>query len=146
MKYIIILSLVLFSCRTAEWHYGKFQQKGGKTKCVSDTIQVLDTLVFNGDTIYKWREKLIVKDSIYYLTKWEVKYKYKEQKQKEKTERTEKRKEEKTKQKETKQKEKTERAKLRWWIWLIIGFVLAHLLRWAYYFAGSFINIPITKR
>lgn len=146
MKYILIISLILFSCRSAEWHYGKFQQKGGKTKCVSDTIQVLDTLIFNGDTIYKWREKLIVKDSIYYLTKWETKYKYLEKKQEQKTERTETRKAEKTKQKEIKQEQKTERAKLRWWLWFILGFASAYLLKYLFIIAGSFINLPIKRK
>jgi hypothetical protein len=159
MKLIFCSFLVitlLIGCKTAEQHFQKFQQKGGKITCVSDTIKVLDTLVFNGDTIYQWRDKLVVKEEIKYLTKWETKYLYKERKQEEKTERarekqggkterTTVRKTEATKQKETKQKEKTERAKLRWWLWLGIGFVIAHLLRYAYLLVRIFTNIPLKR-
>lgn len=126
----VLIILCLASCKTAEDHFRQFQKKGGKVNCVSDTIQVLDTLVINGDTIYHWRPQIVVKDSIHYVTKYEVRYRYKTAKEQGKTDRTESRQE--TKQTrsdnsvaktEKRQEAKTERAKMVWWLWLLIGWI-----------------------
>ena len=37
---------------------------------------------------------------------------------------------------------KIQRSKSRPWLWLIIGFVLAHLLRYAWTIIGAFRNFP----
>lgn len=128
---LLLMFFCLISCKSPQWHLNQFKKKGGKINCISDTIQVLDTLVINGDTIYHWRPKIVVKDSIHYLTKYELKYKYKTDKSNNKLE--EKKAKEETKQNRSdnsvekvkeRQENKTERAKLIWWIWLIIGWLL----------------------
>lgn len=37
---------------------------------------------------------------------------------------------------------KIQRAKSRWYLWLILGFVLAHVIRWAWTLIGAFKNLP----
>lgn len=137
--WVVLLLTLLSSCHTASYHFDKFQKKGGKINCVTDTLKVVDTLIINGDTILVPTEKYIVRDSIHYVTKWETKYKYKTIKVQEKTSQIEskeeteqKKEEEKTKRNESDNQRKEAKG-WAWWKWMLlgasIGAVIALLLR-----------------
>lgn len=98
---IAILCICLSSCKSAQWHLGKFHEKGGKIECDVDTLKVIDTLIIDGDTTYLVRDSIIVKSQIEYVTKWETKYKYKTIKEEQKTERKQIKEDNKTDRKES---------------------------------------------
>ena len=77
MKNVLILALALVTSCSAPYHFDKFQKKGGKVNCVTDTLIVNDTLLINGDTVIVPREHYIIKDSIHYVTRFETKYMWK---------------------------------------------------------------------
>lgn len=105
---VLLLVLMGQSC-SAPYHFDKFQKKGGKVNCVTDTLIVNDTLLINGDTVIVPREHYIIKDSIHYVTRFETKYMWKTIREQEKTDRTEIKQQGKTNRTETKQQGKTDR-------------------------------------
>lgn len=139
LYWVVLLLTLLSSCHSAQYHFDKFQQKGGKVNCITDTLIVNDTIVIDGDTVIVPREHYIVRDSIHYVTKWETKYKYKTLKVEHKTAQIE----EKEETKRKKEEEKTIRNESdndrkkgnggKWWkgllLGLVIGFILGFLAR-----------------
>ncbi len=109
MKNVLILALALVTSCSAPYHFDKFQKKGGKVNCVTDTLIVNDTLLINGDTIIVPREHYIIKDSIHYVTRWETKYKYKTIKIQEKTSQIEAKQDAKVQKVQSKQDGRTKR-------------------------------------
>ncbi len=107
---------LLFSC-SPQYHFNKFQKKGGKVECKGDTvIQTVTTTIKGKDgRIDTLIEKV---PYIEYNTRWEVKYKYKTVKENNDVIKY------KTKWK-TKEVIKTKRIEERnlWWVWLIVGIV-----------------------
>ena len=119
---IFFLILILSSCSTQKL-FDKFIKKGGQVNCVKDTIQVLDTVVINGDTKYIWRSEIIVKDSISYRTRWKTRFEHKTLNAKEKTART-------VVKWKTKEVIKENKPRSSWWMWFVSGFVISYLLRY----------------
>lgn len=127
MKYLIILTLILFSC-SPDWHVRRAQFKQPDIlEMFNDTIKLTDVRL---DTIYYADTFALVhtvtkRDTVIrvnYLkpdTRYETRWKYK-------TIRDTVRIKEKYTYKETKQEEKTERKESRstWYWWLIFGVVL----------------------
>jgi hypothetical protein len=125
--------LLLIGC-TAEHHLRKFHQKGGEITPRIELVEYTDTIKVNGkDSVImvkipvtcpevkvpepKWRTKL------------EYRYKYKVHRDTIRLMRT-----------ETKYKYKTVKATnkpSRWWVWLMIGFVLNWILRNVWYYLNS---------
>ena len=143
MKSILILSLLtgLFSCsgyyhiKKAEKHVKKAELKGvtptRDTTYIntSDTTIQIDTLDNYIQITKTIRDTVYIEGKTVYIAKSRA-----EVRQEQKTERTKLRQENKTKRKEVKQKAKTERKEKRkkvWFVWILIGFGLAHLLRFA---------------
>jgi len=120
MKYLILI-LLLSSCRTASFHFDKFQKKGGKITCEGDTVIREITTTIKGQD---GRIDTIINRVPYveYLTRWQTKYKYKLQRDSIEVIKY-----------ETKYKYKTNkvevRSKSRWWIWLIVGAVVGFVAR-----------------
>lgn len=121
MKYFALI--LLFASCSAQRHFDKFIKKGGQVNCIKDTIQVLDTVVVNGDTSYIWRSELVVKDSISYRTRWKTRIDYKTLKAKEKTART-------VVKWKTKGVIKQNKPRSKWWMWFVFGFVISYVLRY----------------
>jgi hypothetical protein len=125
--------LFLVAC-SAEHHLRKFHQKGGEITPRIELVEYTDTIKVNGkDSVImvkipvtcpevkvpepKWRTKL------------EYRYKYKIHRDTIRLMRT-----------ETKYKYKTVKATnkpSRWWVWLMIGFVLNWILRNVWYYLNS---------
>jgi hypothetical protein len=125
--------LFLVAC-SAEHHLRKFHQKGGEITPRIELVEYTDTIKVNGkDSVImvkipvtcpevkvpepKWRTKL------------EYRYKYKVHRDTIRLMRT-----------ETKYKYKTVKAKnkpSRWWVWLMIGFVLNWILRNVWFYLNS---------
>jgi hypothetical protein len=125
--------LLLVAC-SAEHHLRKFHQKGGEITPRIELVEYTDTIKVNGkDSVIvvkipvtcpevkvpepKWRTKL------------EYRYKYKIHRDTIRLMRT-----------ETKYKYKTVKATnkpSRWWVWLIIGFILNWILRNVWYYLNS---------
>jgi len=125
--------LLLVAC-SAEHHLRKFHQKGGEITPRIELVEYTDTIKINGkDSVIvvkipvtcpevkvpepKWRTKL------------EYRYKYKIHRDTIRLMRT-----------ETKYKYKTVKATnkpSRWWVWLIIGFILNWILRNVWYYLNS---------
>jgi hypothetical protein len=125
--------LFLVAC-SAEHHLRKFHQKGGEITPRIELVEYTDTIKVNGkDSVIvvkipvtcpevkvpepKWRTKL------------EYRYKYKIHRDTIRLMRT-----------ETKYKYKTVKATnkpSRWWVWLIIGFILNWILRNVWYYLNS---------
>jgi hypothetical protein len=125
--------LLLIAC-SAEHHLRKFHQKGGEITPRIELVEYTDTIKVNGkDSVIvvkipvtcpevkvpepKWRTKL------------EYRYKYKVHRDTIRLMRT-----------ETKYKYKTVKATnkpSRWWVWLMIGFILNCILRNLWYYLTS---------
>lgn len=113
----IVLLFCLLSCRDAQYHFDRFIRKGGKVQIDTVTIQKLDTLLINGDTVIVTRPVTILQPQIEYRTRWETKYLYKYQRDTIRLKETQ----IKYKYKEVKQENKTERTEARSsWLWLLI--------------------------
>jgi len=67
----------LTSCKTAEDHLQKFYKKGGKIECNVDTIKVIDTLLIDGDTVYKVRDSIVIRTETNIQTRYQVKFDHK---------------------------------------------------------------------
>jgi hypothetical protein len=133
-KDLILLSTLLLVACSAEHHLRKFHQKGGEITPRIELVEYTDTIKVNGkDSVImvkipvtcpevkvpepKWRTKL------------EYRYKYKIHRDTIRLMRT-----------ETKYKYKTAKATnkpSRWWVWLMIGFVLNWILRNVWYYLNS---------
>lgn len=113
MRYFIGALLLLVASCSPQYHFNQFQKKGGKIDCIVDTVTVLDTFVVNGDTVILPIEKIKVKDSIRYVTKFETRYKYLTHKQNQKTDRAKIKADGKVDNTKAKQSGKTDRAKIR---------------------------------
>jgi hypothetical protein len=147
---IITLSLFIllaFSSCSPEYHLGKFKKKGGKIECKGDTVQIekivkdihgKDSLIYVPVTEYV--------PQIEYKTKWQVRFDNKRFKDSLDFVKKQNKINQKTLIKEVKVKGKTEvkvqRAKSRWYLWLILGFVMAHFLRYLSHIIGAFRNFP----
>ena len=105
---VLLLALIYQSC-SAPYHFEKFQKKGGKVNCITDTLIVNDTILLNGDTVIVPRKHYIVRDSIRYVTRFETKYMWKTIREQEKTERSEIKQQGKTDRVQSKQQGKTDR-------------------------------------
>ena len=142
-----ILTLIVATSCSPEYHLGKFKKKGGKIECKGDTITIekvikgkdgKDSLIYVPVTEYV--------PQIEYKTKWQVRFDNRRFEDSMKYVRRMYKDSVRTIVKVEKVKGKTEikvqRAKSRWWLWLIIGFGLAHVIRWAWTFIGAFRNFP----
>jgi len=126
---LIGLVLQLTSCRTAQYHFDKFQKKGGKIECDIDTVKIVDTLVtIKGDTILQVRDSLIYQPFTNYITKWETKYLYKTKRDSFETVRYVKKFDAKKAVKVAKHENKRSNVL----IWVLFGFVLNYLIRLIY--------------
>ena len=140
MKYLIILSLFLFSCspqfhiNKAKKHTNKAIDKGAVFSVSNDTLYVNDTIITErtfkvNDTLYIERTKTV--ERVVYQ-KGEIRYITKKDKRKEvKAQKIESKREFKL----DKIKEKTKRVVARkenkrafWWIWLVIGLLIGFFL------------------
>ena len=149
--YAIFVTVILFfisSC-SPEFHLNKFKKKGGKIECKGDTTTI-EKIVKGKDgkdtTIYLTEYV----PTIEYRTKYEIRYDYKRFKDSLQAVKQMYKDSVKTVVKTEKIQGKTEvkiqRSKSRPWLWLIIGFVLAHLLRYAWTIIGAFRNFPNLDR
>lgn len=148
---MLILSLFILSflssCRSPEHHFQKFTKKGGKVECKGDTT-VIEKIVKGADgkdslvylTIKEYYPEIVTK------TRWEVRFDNRRFNDSLKNVRAMYKDSVKTVVRTEKIKGKTEvkvqRVKSRWYLWLIIGFVAAHVLRWAWTIFGAFRNFP----
>lgn len=136
----------LYSC-TPTYHLNKFHKKGGKIECKGDTTFV-ETVVKGKDgkdsLIYVPVTEYV--PQIEYKTRWQTRFDNKRFNDSLKYVRKMYKDSARTIVKTEKIKGKTEvkiqRTKSRWWLWFIIGFVLAHLLRYAWTIIGAFRNFP----
>ncbi len=111
---MLLLALILFSC-SPEFHFNRFQKKGGKVTCQGDTVirEITTTIKGKDGRIDTVREKVPV---IEYKTRWETRYKYKTQRDSIEVIKYQ------TKWK-TKETIKTKRIEEDswWWLWYILG-------------------------
>ncbi len=109
-----LLAIVLFSC-SPEFHFNRFQKKGGKIECKGDTVirEITTTIKGKDGRIDTVREKVPV---IEYKTRWEIRWKYKLQHDSIEVIKYQ------TKWK-TKETIKTKRIEEDswWWIWFLLG-------------------------
>jgi hypothetical protein len=153
-----VIIMHLTSCQSPQRLLEKFHKRGGKIECKSDTVQIekiVKDIHGKDSTIYitikEYYPEIVTK------TRWQVRFDNKRfndslknvrlmysdsiksaLKQAKNAQRND------TKQVKTKAKHETKqtRAKSRWILWLIVGFVVAHLLRWAWILFGAFRNFP----
>ena len=144
---LFIYALVFLTSCSPQYHLKKFHKKGGKIECKGDT-----TLI---EKVVKGKDG---KDSISYVpvteyvpqieykTRWQVRFDNKRFNDSLRYVRLMYKDSVKTVVRTEKIKGKTEvkvqRSKSRWILWLIVGFVLAHLLRWGWTFISAFRNFP----
>ena len=145
---LAIMAISFFtSCRSPEYHLGKFHIKGGKIECKGDTLiteKVIkgkdgkDSLIYFPITEYV--------PQIEYRTKWQTRFDNRRFEDSMKYVRRMFKDSVRTIVKVKKVKGKTEvkvqRSKSRWYLWLILGFVLAHVIRWVWTLIGAFRNFP----
>jgi hypothetical protein len=147
--YAVFVSVIIFmlsSC-SPQYHLNKFHKKGGKIECKGDTTYI-EKVIKGKDgkdsIIYVPTKEYI--PQIEYRTKWQVRFDNKRFNDSLKYIRLMYKDSVRTVVKTEKIKGKTEvkiqRVKSRWYLWLIIGFVLAHLLRYAWTIIGAFRNFP----
>lgn len=147
--YAVFVSVIIFalsSC-TPQYHLNKFHKKGGKIECKGDTTYI-EKVIKGKDgkdsIIYVPTKEYI--PQIEYRTKWQVRFDNKRFNDSLKYIRLMYKDSVRTVVKTEKIKGKTEvkiqRVKSRWWLWLIIGFVLAHILRYLSHIIGAFRNFP----
>ena len=147
--YAVFLSVIIYhlsSC-SPTYHLNKFHKKGGKIECKGDTTTIVktikgkdgkDSLIYVPVTEYV--------PQIEYKTKWQVRFDNKRFKDSLNVVRRMYKDSVRTVVKTEKIKGKTEvkvqRVKSRWWLWLIIGFALAHVIKWAWTLISAFRNFP----
>jgi hypothetical protein len=137
--------LVFASCSPTH-HLNKFYKKGGKIQCDTTTVTVenivkgkdgKDSLIYVPITEYV--------PQIEYKTKWQTRFDNRRFEDSMKYVRRMYKDSVRTVVKVEKVKGKTEvkvqRAKSRWYLWLILGFVLAHVIRWALTLIAAFRNL-----
>lgn len=142
-----ILTMLVFASCSPTHHLNKFYKKGGKIQCDTTTVTVekivkgkdgKDSLIYVPITEYV--------PQIEYKTKWQVRFDNRRFEDSMKYVRRMYKDSVRTVVKVEKVKGKTEvkvqRAKSRWYLWLILGFVLAHVIRWALTLISAFRNLP----
>ena len=111
---MLLLALILFSC-SPEFHFNRFQKKGGKVECKGDTVirEITTTIKGKDGRIDTLVEKVPV---IEYKTRWETKYEYKTKRDSIEVIKYQ------TKWK-TKETIKTKRIEEDswWWLWFLLG-------------------------
>jgi hypothetical protein len=125
--------LFLVAC-SAEHHLRKFHQKGGEITPRIELVEYTDTIKVNGkDSVIVVKIPVTCPEVKVPEPKWrtrlEYRYKYKIHRDTIRLMRT-----------ETKYKYKTVKATnkpSRWWVWLMIGFVLNWILRNLWYYLNS---------
>jgi hypothetical protein len=109
-----LLAIILFSC-SPEFHFNRFQKKGGKIECKGDTVirEITTTIKGKDGRIDTVREKV---PYIEYKTRWETKYEYKTKRDSIEVIKYQ------TKWK-TKETIKTKRIEEDswWWLWFLLG-------------------------
>jgi len=122
--YIVGMLYVLYGC-SANYHFTKFLNKGGKIETKTDTIQVQKTIKVNGkDSIIFFQMPLNCPEAQIPPTRQEIRYKYKLKRDSIETVRYV----TKWKTKEVVKVAKTEN-KSNWWVWFIVGFIASFLVR-----------------
>ena len=141
-----ILTMLVFASCSPTHHLNKFYKKGGKIQCDTTTVTVenivkgkdgKDSLIYVPITEYV--------PQIEYKTKWQTRFDNRRFEDSMKYVRRMYKDSVRTVVKVEKVKGKTEvkvqRAKSRWYLWLILGFVLAHVIRWALTLIAAFRNL-----
>jgi hypothetical protein len=122
--YIVGMLYFLYGC-SANYHFTKFLNKGGKIETKTDTIQVQKTIKVNGkDSIIFVEMPLKCPEVQIPPTRQEIRYKYRIQRDSIETVRYV----TKWKTKEVVKVAKAEN-KSNWWVWFIVGFIASFLLR-----------------
>ena len=142
-----LLTMLVFASCSPTHHLNKFYKKGGKIECKGDTVQIekivmdihgKDSLIYVPITEYV--------PQIEYRTKWQTRFDNRRFEDSMKYVRRMYKDSVRTVVKVEKVKGKTEvkvqRAKSRPILWLILGFVLAHVIRWAWTLIAAFRNLP----
>jgi hypothetical protein len=122
--YVIVMIYFLYGC-SANYHFNKFLDKGGKIENKTDTIKVQQTIRVNGkDSIITVLMPLNCPDVQIPHTRQEIRYKYRLKRDSIETVRyiT------KWKTKEVIKVAKTESKANLWWFYLIFGFVTGFLI------------------
>jgi hypothetical protein len=130
---ILLSSLFLVAC-SAEHHLRKFHEKGGEITPSIQLVEYTDTIKVNGkDSVIVVKIPVTCPEVKVPEPKWrtrlEYRYKYKIHRDTIRLMRT-----------ETKYKYKTVKATnkpSRWWVWLMIGFILNWILRNLWYYLNS---------
>jgi hypothetical protein len=125
--------LLLVAC-SAEHHLRKFHEKGGEITPKIELVEFTDTIKVNGkDSVIVVKIPVTCPDVKVPETRWrtrlEYRYKYKIHRDTIRLMRT-----------ETKYQYKTIKAEnnpSRWWVWLMIGFVLNWIVRVVWFYAIS---------
>lgn len=148
--YALFLSFAMFyiltSCKPT-YHLNKFYKKGGKIECNADTVTLTKTIKGkDGKDSLIYINSIEYVPSIEYKTRWEVRFDNKRfadsMKYVRKMYKDSVRTEVKTQRIEGKTKVKVQRAKSRKWLWIILGFSLAHLFRWIWIYVQAFRRFP----
>lgn len=134
---IIGIMGLIWGC-SPQYHFAKFQKKGGKIESKIDTLKIIDTVVLNGDTVVSVRDSFIISNVPYYLTKYEIKYKYKEKRDSFEVVKYQ----TKWKVKEVKIKEKATKSKSNWWLWLVVGIGVGLTIHYIGIIVSAFRNLP----
>jgi hypothetical protein len=122
--YIVGMLYFLYGC-SANYHFTKFLNKGGKIDTISKVVTVEKTINVNGkDSIITVLMPLNCPEVQIPLTRQEIRYKYKIQRDSIETVRFV----TKWKTKEVVKVAKTEN-KSNWWVWFIVGFITSVLVR-----------------
>jgi len=142
-----ILTMLVFASCSPTHHLNKFYKKGGKIQCDTTTVTVekivkgkdgKDSLIYVPITEYV--------PQIEYRTKWQTRFDNRRFEDSMKYVRRMYKDSVRTVVKVEKVKGKTDvkiqRAKSRPILWLILGFVLAHVIRWAWTLIAAFKNLP----
>jgi hypothetical protein len=73
--FMLLAVVLLSSCRSAQWHFEKFKQKGGKIEAVERIVTVHDTIPGKDGKDSIIERQIIVKDTlIQYRTKWQTRF------------------------------------------------------------------------
>lgn len=142
-----LLTMLVFASCSPTHHLNKFYKKGGKIQCDTTTVTV-EKIVKGKDgkdsLIYVPISEYV--PQIEYKTKWQTRFDNRRFEDSMKYVRRMYKDSVRTVVKVEKVKGKTEvkvqRAKSRWWLFLIIGFGLAHVIRWAWTLIAAFRNLP----
>lgn len=128
---------LIWGC-SPQYHFDKFQKKGGKILSKIDTLKIVDTVVLNGDTVVSVRDSFIINNVPYYLTKTEIKFKYKQVRDSFEVVKYQ----TKWKVKEEIKEKKATKSKSMWWLWIIAGVVISVSFRYAKIVITAYRSLP----